>query len=71
MTTDVFVAVVGSINADATYSVEQLPQPGETVLSTGRHDAPGDCHHVCPASSVYKKVDFPLGSSNSLHSHDR
>ena len=41
MTTDVFVAVVGSINADATYSVEQLPQPVETVLSTGRHDAPG------------------------------
>jgi ribokinase len=41
MTTDIFVAVVGSINADATYSVENLPQPGETVLSTSRHDAPG------------------------------
>ena len=35
------VAVVGSINADVTYILEHLPLPGETALSTRRHDAPG------------------------------
>lgn len=35
------VAVIGSINADTTYSVHHLPVPGETILSTERLDAPG------------------------------
>jgi ribokinase len=35
------VLVVGSINADTSYLVAELPKPGETVLSTGRLDAPG------------------------------
>lgn len=41
MTVGVSVAVVGSINADVTYSLERLPLPGETALSSSRHDAPG------------------------------
>lgn len=35
------VAVIGSINADTTYSVHHLPVPGETILSSDRLDAPG------------------------------
>lgn len=35
------VAVVGSVNADITFQLRSLPLPGETVLSSGRHDAPG------------------------------
>lgn len=35
------VIVVGSINADVTYNMRQLPAPGETVLSHNKHDAPG------------------------------
>ncbi len=35
------VAVVGSVNADITFQLRSLPLPGETVLSSGRYDAPG------------------------------
>ncbi len=35
------VAVFGSINADTTYQVQNLPDPGETVLGLGRLNAPG------------------------------
>lgn len=35
------VVVVGSINADSSYLVPELPAPGETVLSTSRLNAPG------------------------------
>lgn len=41
MTPTPAVAVVGSINADVTYALERLPLPGETALSSSRHDAPG------------------------------
>jgi len=41
MSPEATVAVVGSINADATYTLEALPLPGETALSSSRHDAPG------------------------------
>lgn len=41
MSDSVDVAVVGSINADVTYILDHLPLPGETALSTRRHDAPG------------------------------
>lgn len=41
MPVSVDVAVVGSINADVTYILGHLPLPGETALSTSRHDAPG------------------------------
>jgi ribokinase len=35
------VVVVGSINADSSYVMPELPAPGETVLSTARLNAPG------------------------------
>jgi len=35
------VLVVGSVNADVSYIMAELPGPGETVLSTRRLDAPG------------------------------
>lgn len=35
------IVVVGSVNSDVTYCVAALPLPGETVLASQRHDAPG------------------------------
>lgn len=35
------IVVVGSVNSDVTYHVTSLPLPGETVLASQRHDAPG------------------------------
>jgi ribokinase len=35
------IVVIGSVNSDVTYHVKTLPKPGETVLATDRHDAPG------------------------------
>ncbi|MGE2835036.1 ribokinase [Mycobacterium sp. SMC-4] len=35
------VCVVGSVNADLTFSVTELPRPGETVLASGLTTAPG------------------------------
>ena len=38
---NVDIAVFGSINADTTYQLRNLPDPGETVLGLGRLNAPG------------------------------
>lgn len=35
------VCVVGSVNADLTFSVEALPRPGQTVLASALHSSPG------------------------------
>ena len=35
------VCVVGSVNADLTYTVDALPQPGQTVLASGLSTSPG------------------------------
>lgn len=35
------VCVVGSVNADHTYTVDTLPRPGETVIASGVATAPG------------------------------
>lgn len=35
------IVVVGSVNSDVTYRMQDLPRPGETVLAVERHDAPG------------------------------
>src|ERR1700742_1129375 len=35
------VCVVGSVNADLTFSVETLPRPGQTILASSLSSAPG------------------------------
>ncbi|MDE1047211.1 MAG: ribokinase [Candidatus Nanopelagicales bacterium] len=35
------IVVVGSVNFDVTYNMPELPLAGETVLASGRRDAPG------------------------------
>jgi len=35
------IVVVGSVNSDVTYRMQDLPRAGETVLAAERHDAPG------------------------------
>lgn len=54
------VAVVGSINADTTYLVPHLPAPGETILGTGRLDAPGGkgANQAAAIAALGASVDF-------------
>ena len=54
------IAVVGSINADTTYSVPRLPGPGETVLGTSRLDAPGGkgANQAAAIASIGASVEF-------------
>src|SRR3984957_5798915 len=35
------VCVVGSVNADLTFTVDALPRPGQTVLATSLSSSPG------------------------------
>lgn len=58
--TPVDVAVVGSINADTTYLVPHLPAPGETILGTGRLDAPGGkgANQAAAIAALGASVDF-------------
>jgi len=35
------VCVVGSVNADLTFTVDSLPRPGQTVLASSLSSAPG------------------------------
>ena len=35
------VAVLGSINTDFSFSVDEFPKPGETLLSHGMRSSPG------------------------------
>jgi ribokinase len=37
----VVIAVAGNVNADLSYDVERLPQPGETLLAQGLRVGPG------------------------------
>ena len=54
------IAVVGSINADTTYSVSHLPGPGETILGTSRLDAPGGkgANQAAAVAALGAAVDF-------------
>jgi len=54
------IAVVGSINADTTYLVPHLPGPGETILGTGRLDAPGGkgANQAAAVAALGAGVDF-------------
>jgi ribokinase len=58
--TPVDIAVVGSINADTTYLVPHLPAPGETILGTGRLDAPGGkgANQAAAIAALGASVDF-------------
>ena len=35
------ILVIGSINMDVSFRVDELPQPGETVLATAMKKSPG------------------------------
>lgn len=54
------VCVVGSINADLTFSVEALPGPGETVLASSLATAPGGkgANQAIAAARAGDNVDF-------------
>ena len=54
------IAVIGSINADTTYHVAHLPGPGETILGTGRLDAPGGkgANQAAAVAALGASVDF-------------
>lgn len=54
------IAVIGSINADTSYQVPNLPAPGETVLVTSRLDAPGGkgANQAAAVAALGVAVDF-------------
>lgn len=58
------IVVVGSVNFDVTYNMLELPLAGETVLASGRRDAPGVREPIRP--SRLQVTVYPCRSCSAL-----
>ena len=51
------ILVIGSINMDVSFRVDELPQPGETVLATAMKKSPGG-KGGCGSIKVGRTCDY-------------